>query len=292
MLVLQERVVLSCYLLMLDISLCRQSGFDQEFCFESYGVKVRIRSNDAGVLRTALDEARKALAGNVAIVDNKGFEAGHSFSFELGPTGRWTFYHDGEYIATDEPGRWLLQFFNTRLRYAVVENAEARVFLHAGVVGCRGKAIILPARSMHGKTTLVSEMVRQGATYYSDEYAVLDKEGRVHPYPRMLSVRKPGEIIQELDLAPEELGGEIGSEPIEVGLVVLTEYRENAEWRPQALTTGAGILEVIPHTLPLRAKPHFTLEVLSAAMRNARIIKGPRGEARDAAGLILNFLWQ
>lgn len=277
---------------MLNRNLLRQSNFDQEVCFESYGVKVAVRSNDATVLDTALDEARKALAGSVAIVDNKGFEAGHSFSFELDTGGRWTFYHDGEYVATDKPGRWLLQFFNTRLRYAVVENAEAKVFLHAGVVGWRDKAIILPARSMHGKTTLVSELVRQGATYYSDEYAVLDEAGCVHPYARMLSVRKPGEMIQELDVPPEELGGEIGSDPIEVGLVVLTEYQGNRDWRPQALTTGEGILEVMLHSLPLRARPQFTLQVLSAAMRNAKILKGPRGEARDAARLILNSLWQ
>ncbi len=32
---------------------------------------------------------------------------------------------------------------------------------------------------MTGKTTLVKAMVEAGATYYSDEFAVLDKEGLV-----------------------------------------------------------------------------------------------------------------
>jgi hypothetical protein len=30
----------------------------------------------------------------------------------------------------------------------------------------------------------VAELVRAGATYYSDEFAVLDSRGRVHPFPR------------------------------------------------------------------------------------------------------------
>jgi hypothetical protein len=34
--------------------------------------------------------------------------------------------------------------------------------------------------SYSGKTTLVSELIRAGATYYSDEYAVIDERGRVH----------------------------------------------------------------------------------------------------------------
>ena len=42
---------------------------------------------------------------------------------------------------------------------------------------------------MTGKTTLVKALVEAGATYYSDEFAVLDKEGQVQPYPVPLSIR-------------------------------------------------------------------------------------------------------
>src|SRR5438105_4028110 len=84
----------------------------------------------------------------------------------------------------------LLRVFESDLRLTVAEFARRRVFVHAGVVGWRGQAIVLPGRTHTGKSTLVAELLRAGATFYSDEYAVLDARGRVHPYPEPLSLRQ------------------------------------------------------------------------------------------------------
>ena len=43
------------------------------------------------------------------------------------------------------------------VRTRVAHDAPDRVFVHAGVVAQRGRAIVLPGRSMSGKTTLVAE---------------------------------------------------------------------------------------------------------------------------------------
>ena len=80
----------------------------------------------------------------------------------------------------------------SHLQLYVAEWARRRIFVHAGVVGWRGRAILVPGRSFSGKTALIAAFVRAGATYYSDEYAVLDAKGRVHPYPRRLSIRSEG----------------------------------------------------------------------------------------------------
>ena len=69
-----------------------------------------------------------------------------------------------------------------------------RVFVHAGVVGWKGHAIVIPGRSRSGKTTLVAELVKAGAEYYSDEFAVLDAEGRVHPFPEAAVGPGPGRM--------------------------------------------------------------------------------------------------
>ena len=34
------------------------------------------------------------------------------------------------------------------------------------------------------------ELVRRGCVYFSDEYALIDSQGLVHPYPRALQVRQ------------------------------------------------------------------------------------------------------
>jgi len=63
--------------------------------------------------------------------------------------------------------------------------AKGLIFVHAGVVGWQNRAIVIPGRSLSGKTTLVLALVEAGTDYYSDEYALFDSEGRVHAYWRL-----------------------------------------------------------------------------------------------------------
>ncbi|WP_157871812.1 hypothetical protein [Gloeothece verrucosa] len=107
---------------------------------------------------------------------------------------------------------------------------QDKLFVHAGVVGWRGRAIVIPGRSFSGKTTLAAALVKAGAIYYSDEYAVIDRDGLVHPYPRPLCIREGvGEQIKRRKCSVEELGGQAGTDPIPVGLVVHTKYQLNAQ---------------------------------------------------------------
>jgi hypothetical protein len=93
----------------------------------------------------------------------------------------------------------------------VGECASNRVFVHAGVVGWRGRAILLPGASRSGKSTLVAALLRAGARYYSDEYAVLDPLGLVHPFARPLSIRSVDRITARR-LGPEAFGGRTGED--------------------------------------------------------------------------------
>src|SRR4051794_20574153 len=65
---------------------------------------------------------------------------------------------------------------------------------------------VIPRVSHSGKTTLVAALVRAGATYYSDEYAVFDAQGSVHPYARPLGIRD-GNGDRPRRCPVQELGG-------------------------------------------------------------------------------------
>jgi hypothetical protein len=172
------------------------------------------------------------------------------------------------------------------LQLFVAEAARRRVFVHAGVVGWRGRALLIPGRSFTGKTSLVAALVRAGATYYSDEYAVLDARGRVHPYPRLLSIREAGSDTPRR-CPPEALGGRAGSRPLPVGLVAVTQYRPGARWRPRALTAGQAALALLDNTVPALRKPAAVLDALQQVVSHAALLKGARGEAEEAAEALL-----
>lgn len=181
----------------------------------------------------------------------------------------------------------VLEALASDLHRYVAETARRRLFVHAGVVGWRGRAIVMPGRSFSGKTTLVAEWVRAGATYYSDEYGVFDARGRVHPYPKPLSLRENGTAPAK-HYAVEELGGRAGVQPLPVGLVIASVYKPGARWRPQRLSPGQGGLALLAHAVSARRQPEATLDLLQRVVSAAPVLKGVRGEARELISAIVN----
>src|SRR5215218_1104798 len=157
-----------------------------------------------------------------------------------------------------------LHVFDAQLRGHIALHSPDRVFVHAGTVGYRGRAIVIPGESFSGKTTLVAELVRAGATYYSDEYAVLDADGLVHPFPKPLSIRPPDGLGVRTDV--EQLGGTAGTEPLPLGLVVVSQYRRDATWQPRTLSQGETVIQLVAHTIPATARPEETMNAIRQAV--------------------------
>mgnify|MGYP000521880168 CR=1 FL=1 len=172
------------------------------------------------------------------------------------------------------------------LRLYIAEHARGRIFVHAGVVGWRGRAIVLPGRSSSGKTTLVRALVRCGAIYYSDEYAVFDRRGYVHPFPTLLFLRREDALSAHLPI--EALGGSVGTTPLPVGLIAITAYGPTRQQRWRRLSPGEALLELLAHTVPARRRPASVLAALSRVVSHASALKGKRGEAEPTAQMILD----
>ena len=193
---------------------------------------------------------------------------------------------NGETVTVAPSLDWVFKTFDWRLKAYLAEHARQRVIVHAGAVGWKGRAIVLPGASMSGKTSLVAALLRAGASYYSDEYAVLDRRGRVHPYPTPLQVRDERTLMQTPRPA-QDLGGEVGAKPLPVGLIVVSRYRPGARWRPRRLSRGEAMLRMVANAVSARRNPALVLPVLSAAVGAATAWIGTRGEADAAARWIL-----
>lgn len=198
-------------------------------------------------------------------------------------------YFDAARLARTISVEAALHSLEMGLEFYVSTEARRRVFVHAGVVGWGTKAIVIPGKSTTGKTTLVAELVKQGATYYSDEHAVLDARGRVHPYPKPLEMYSASAGMR-IKTPVADLGGTVGTRPLPVGLILASEYRKSAAWRVRELSRGKGVLALLAHTSSARHRPEFTLSTLQQVVANARCVQGVRGEAREAASIILEEL--
>jgi hypothetical protein len=208
-----------------------------------------------------------------------------------GPGGRarrYTLvYGDAVPLARTTDGAEAWSQFASDLSLWVAILAPARVFVHAGVVAWRGRAIVLPGRALAGKSTLVAALVRAGATYYSDEWAVLDARGRVHPYPRPLSIRATRPGVPDALVPVESIGGRAGRQPLPVGLVVMTRFRPGAKWRPKPLSRGEGALALIEHSVQTHRDPVRVLNAFRQVVANALILEGHRGQAEEVAPALL-----
>lgn len=184
--------------------------------------------------------------------------------------------------------RIALEVLGQRLREQIARDAPEHTFVHAGAVAHDGRAILMPGLSFSGKTTLVSELVRAGATYYSDEYAVLDGEGLVHPYPKPLSIRNGGYAQTDHDVSV--FGGEQGVDPVPVGLVAMCWYERGATWAPRRLSAGEAVLAVLGNTFSASDHPEQALPAVKKAVADAVTLEGTRGEAVDTARELLSAL--
>ncbi len=262
-------------------------GWAAGFSFKSYGVRIGIRSNQPGLLdriHSHLPHNREQISSLVVdrvysiLAGGEGSRANlRRFSLLYG-----NHVQLARSLDLDE----VLERFEADLRLFVAEMARHRVFVHAGVVGWKGKAIVIPGRSYSGKSTLVAELVRAGATYYSDEYAVFDSRGRVHPFEKPLEMREEGEYAQT-KVSVASLGGQSGTKPLPVGLVLMTQFKSGVRWRPRKLTAGKGVLELLFNTVSARRNPERAMATLQRVATHAAILKGARGNAKELVQAML-----
>jgi hypothetical protein len=263
-------------------------SLNKYIAIESFGVRLKV----CAARRDLLEE----IETRISKILPEGFyekisplRAVHSFSVRRNNSAEYVLFKGRKKITFGNEREIFLKYLDSQIRLTIAEFAESRVFVHAGVVAWKGKAIILPAKSFRGKTTLVKELTKLGAKYYSDEYAVLDEEGFVHPFPKMLSIRGLGDKYQQTDYSVETFGGTKGVAPLPVGMVLLTEFESGAEWQPQVLSEGLGIIEMLSHTIPIRYNPKFSLKVLNKTVNRAIIVQTKRGEAEEFAVKLLSF---
>ena len=154
---------------------------------------------------------------------------------------------------------------------------------------CLSGAVVVPGRTETGKSSLIMALVHEGGEYFSDEYAVLDRKGGVHPYPKPLSQRREGGPPR-LHTA-EALGAQQDAPAVPMGLTVITRFRDGAAWNPRRISKAQVMMALFDNTVVARSRPEFALTVLAKAVEGTVGLEGDRGEASEMASTLLDAKW-
>jgi len=260
----------------------RHGGPGCELMFEAFGLRIRIWIYDASMLKAVIERLpphwRAAEAGDGAVSRTFRIEHTDCFPEKRSPAGVWL-TSDDKMLAWAPTNDLILDAVESQLQQYVAEYAEPFLFVHAGVVRWRGVTIILPGASYSGKSTLVAALVDAGATYYSDEYAVLNHDGQVMPYGRRLSLRDgPLGPAGRLNLSRNGPRPEDARHPAPIDLVLFSTYRQGANWSHEPLDHLMALMALCEHTVAIQRRPADTFAILGKVAKSAHVYRGVRGD--------------
>jgi hypothetical protein len=203
--------------------------------------------------------------------------------------GHWRCFIDGVAALTLPHTEALAEHIERDLHHWLATYTRGYLFVHAGCVGWRGRAIVIPGRSHAGKTTLTRALLDAGAVYYSDDYAVIAPDGSIYPFPRRLQVRPdPPGPAHRID--PFAGSWQVGHEPIRAALVAALQYDRERGWEIEALNRGRGALALLDNTVAARQRPQDALRIMTNVMSGAEAVQGTRDEAPAAADRLLQMV--
>ena len=160
--------------------------------------------------------------------------------------------------------------------------------IHAGAVLIGGRGLLLPGSTHAGKSSLVAELLRRGARYFSDEYALIDSEGQVHSYPRPLLLRNG--TPRQIPVLPEECNSSAVDSSAPVGWILVLRHHPGSFWRLVEMPKSMALLSFLqntPHTL--RETPEI-VGFFERAVAGALCLSGQRAEAIDAVDQIMRLV--
>jgi hypothetical protein len=195
---------------------------------------------------------------------------------------------DGSLVASARHAVALVPEIIRVLDEAVIPRLTTRRAIHAGAVLWNRQALLLPGATHSGKSSLVAELLKRGATYFSDEYALIDSEGCVHPYPRPLLLRN--DSLEQFPVLPSEWNAPTGDTPAPVGWVMSLEYQSSSTWSVVAISQGEALLTLLQNTPHTLADSPDLVQRFQRAVASATCYAGRRPEVPQAVDQILRLV--
>jgi hypothetical protein len=195
---------------------------------------------------------------------------------------------NGAVIASALSANGLLLHVLHVLDETVVRHLDSLRAIHAGAVLWQGRVLLFPGSTHSGKSSLTAELLRRGAQCMSDEYALVDPDGRVHPYPRPLLLRDSDGL--QTPTLPSELNATFAQAPAPAAWIFTLQYDPGASWSIDPVPQSVALIGLLRNT------PHALADVPDMAPAFQRLVagavcyQGHRPNAAEAAEQILDLI--
>lgn len=195
--------------------------------------------------------------------------------------------------------------FSWQLNGLVAVTARDFFLLHAGCVTVpdADEAIVIPAESGSGKSSLTAALVEAGFGYLSDEFAPIDPvSGLVHPYPKPINLKVGSRgLFPSLDrvnapgddhwhVTAEELGGSTIAEPRPVRYVVLPTWAPGSTATVSALTGAQTVLALCEHALGMPFYGSRAVDLMARLCPDMTSRRITYRSSREAVELVLGLV--
>lgn len=240
-----------------------------------FGVRFHLTSFGASIAVKSTAEVREAVESMLPAtmaISPSGANSSGTLTVDPGPTYRLR--TESEDLAFEASLAAVAARLISEAEHALAAASPRFVVIHAGVVSVDDKLLLLPARSGSGKTSAVVALLRAGGLYFSDDYALVDADGLVWPYPRPLGIRNRG-VVTATDA--DALDAAVATGPARAAHVIFTSFTAENRFSPQPLSRGEGVLNTLDHCLQAQTDPQRCLIALEALSAEAKFWAGDRG---------------
>jgi hypothetical protein len=101
----------------------------------------------------------------------------------------YSYFRDDLRVARSPHPAVLLAYAVGDIQASVPQKASDYLFLHAGAVAAEGDALLIPAPTGGGKSTLTAALLNTGFGYLSDDLAAIDPvTSRIHPFEKRIKL--------------------------------------------------------------------------------------------------------
>ncbi len=199
----------------------------------------------------------------------------------IGLSDRWVVVPDAE-VSGDDPPPVAWDLLERSLAVFAAHRLDKLVAVHAAVLVWDGRALLVPAVSGGGKSTLTRAAHQAGATVHSDEYALLDPAtGLVTGWNR------PVRILTDDDGGVDRLDIAVASDPVPVGGIAFVTHDPASTNQWSNISRGTAIGRLLTHTICASTRPNDSLDAALAVTEGSALVAGTRGEAASAIAQLL-----